>query len=800
VSEHVTDAAAGRGGSRLAVLARVLVALWTIGVVVTLPGLAWLVEQLLVAEGLALPPWGWPVVSVLAALLVAAPNALLAGLSSSGPVRAVARTWLAGAALLALLGSVRAVPVPHTTGYLLLLAVTATVATLLLPRVVPFPERVGWFAYGGLSTPRQRLAPAVAAGIGALAPFLAFAALGGLADTVAAALAATAIGALAARLLHRALWPALLGWSRRRQFWLGGLAAGVTLLLLAAGTGGTGVFVLEMLVLPPLGFVLAALRYRCFDRPRPGRRGRAAALNKITGRTTVVSAVLVGLAAFGPLAWVSAAQAWAYLGLEEIGFWGLVAALASLVITLLFAVGYGLWLPHLRRLAAGALVLVMLAGAGVAYAVVGTPGLHGDRLFVVMKEQADLTGVASVGDPATRRAKVYQRLVATAESSQVELRRALDRLHARYTPYYLVNGVEVDGGPGLRALLSRRSDVDRVLLSPHLRPVPERAEPLRGHATLDVPVQPNIAQIGADKVWASGITGEGIVVGSADSGVDGGHPALAGTFRGGEDSWYDPWNHSTRPVDRYGHGTHTMALAVGARGVGVAPAARWIACVNLDRNLADPAYYIGCLQFLFAPFPAGGNPLRDGRPARGADILTNSWGCPGLEGCDARSLRPAVNALTVAGVLVVAAAGNDGPRCDSIEDPPGTYPAALTVGAVDGGDRVSFFSSRGDGRAPANGGKPDLVAPGENILSALPGGGYGRLDGTSMATPQVAGVAALMWSANPALRGDVASTVDLLRRTAAPASAGRCGAAADVGAGRVDAQRAVAAAEIYRTP
>src|SRR5262249_53236917 len=159
-------------------------------------------------------------------------------------------------------------------------------------------------------------------------------------------------------------------------------------------------------------------------------------------------------------------------------------------------------------------------------------------------------------------------------------------------------------------------------------------------------------------VWATGDTGRGVVVGSSDSGVDGSHPALAGTFRGGDDSWYDPWNGSATPVDHNGHGTHTAGTAAGARGIGVAPGATWIACVNLDRDLANPAYYLDCLQFMLAPFPRGGDPLRDGRPDRAADVLTNSWGCTAIEGCDSGALRAAVAALTTAGIYVVVAAGN----------------------------------------------------------------------------------------------------------------------------------------------
>jgi subtilisin family serine protease len=306
--------------------------------------------------------------------------------------------------------------------------------------------------------------------------------------------------------------------------------------------------------------------------------------------------------------------------------------------------------------------------------------------------------------------------------------------------------------------------------------------------------------IGADRVWRElGVTGRGIIVGSSDSGIDGAHPALADRFRGGDDSWYDPWSHSRAPVDHGGHGTHTLATAIGGGNVGVAPGASWVGCVNLERNLASPARYLDCLQFMLAPFPRGGDPLRDGRPERAAHVLTNSWGCTPIEGCDLRSLRPAVEGLTAAGIFVVGAAGNSGPACGSVADPPAPYPQTLTVGAVDRDDRLADFSSRGptpDGRT-----KPDVVAPGVDILSALPGGGYGTESGTSMATPHVSGVVALLWSANPRLIGDIPRTREILRTTTRPVSppSENCGNPANLtGAGLVDAFRAVQLAQAQR--
>jgi subtilisin family serine protease len=294
------------------------------------------------------------------------------------------------------------------------------------------------------------------------------------------------------------------------------------------------------------------------------------------------------------------------------------------------------------------------------------------------------------------------------------------------------------------------------------------------------------------------VDGSGIVIGGSDSGVDGRHPALSGTFRGGDDSWYDPWNHTRAPTDRNGHGTHTLGTAVGGHGIGVAPGARWVGCVNLDRDLGNPAHYLDCLQFMLAPFPPGGDPFTDGRPERAPHILTNSWGCPPIEGCDAGALRPATAALAAAGIFVVAAAGNTGPYCGSVQDPPAPYSDVLAVGAVDRGRRVTEFSSRGP--VPGGGVKPDVVAPGAGVMSAMPGGGYAEMDGTSMAAPHVAGVVALMWSANPALVGDLARTRGILRDTATVvatgAQSGGCGGDANItGAGLVNAYAAVRAAQ-----
>jgi hypothetical protein len=560
--------------------------------------------------------------------------------------------------------------------------------------------------------------------------------------------AAAALGQLAAALLGRFLWPAFDDSPRWQRILLGGLAAGVALGLLAAGSAAAGTQLLLLIVLPPLGFAVAALR---------------------SGRW-----VAVALVAAGPLAFADPEELTVLLGFHDVGFWALVAAaisaglaLAALAVT---------W-PRVPGRLAGALAAVVVAASGGLYVAEGHPGFYGDRLFVILKAEPGLSGLPTAL-PA-RRAEVYRRLVATAKRSQAPVREALGSKGIRFTSYYLVNAVEADDSPELRALLAGRDDVSRVLPSPRLRPIPDPGDPLTGSAR--GPSTWNLDAIGAGRAHDRGIDGSGIVIGESDSGVDGAHPALRGTYRGGGRSWLDPWNHSRRPVDVGGHGTHTTAIAMS-----VAPGAQWIGCVNLARNLGNPGAYVTCLQFMLAPYPDGGDPLADGDTARAADVLNNSWGCPDIEGCDTGSLRPAFGALRAAGIFAVVAAGNSGPRCGSLIDPPALYRSAFTVGATSRSGAVADFSSRS-----AESGKPDLVAPGAEVVSALPGGAYGAESGTSMAAPHVTGVVALMWSANPDLRGDVDATADILRRTARRTPDPGCSAA---GAGLVDADAAVLAA------
>jgi hypothetical protein len=145
--------------------------------------------------------------------------------------------------------------------------------------------------------------------------------------------------------------------------------------------------------------------------------------------------------------------------------------------------------------------------------------------------------------------------------------------------------------------------------------------------------------------------------------------------------------------------------------------------------------------------------------------------------CAPQSLHVALQSLRDAGIFMAVSAGNSGPGCGSINDPPGLDAASITVGATDLNDSIANFSSRGpvivDG---SNRPKPELVAPGVNVRSSYRGNVFRNLSGTSMSAPHVAGAVALLWSAYPSLRGQVDNTLAVLEQSAVPlTSAQLCG-------------------------
>jgi subtilisin family serine protease len=528
-------------------------------------------------------------------------------------------------------------------------------------------------------------------------------------------------------------------------------------------------------------------------------------------RYDVISAVfMITLALFGPFAFADPRETRLIaLVSEETAMWSFRAAtinfftgwFLTLVLGLLHTrVLYSRLSRHWLKLAGVAAIAAI-----VLHFMFGQPGFYGDSVFVVLKDQADLSQASSIADVDARRVWIYETLTNQADETQPDLMSWLDQRRIPYRRYYLVNGLEVKTDVIRRWQLARQPAVERVIYNPNLRPIPELPSLGSGMDSKPEEIPWGIEAIGAPRVWSElGITGAGVVMGQSDSGVDASHPALASTYRGNASgdayNWYDPWYGKPAPYDINGHGTHTLGTAVGQTGVGVAPGASWFACANLVRAFGSTSHYLDCMQFMLAPQPPDGDPLHDGRPDMAADISTNSWGCPpNLEGCDQLTLWQATDVLREAGIFFVAAAGNEGPGCDSMETPPGNYDNVFSVGAIDPNGDLADFSSRGpDTQSPDASSSPELLAPGVEVLSAWPDAQWQYSPGTSMAAPHVAGVVALMWSANPKLRGDIDATERILLETAAPYNgrADDCGVPGEypdsgAGYGIVDAYAAV---------
>ncbi|MAU01494.1 MAG: peptidase S8 [Anaerolineaceae bacterium] len=451
------------------------------------------------------------------------------------------------------------------------------------------------------------------------------------------------------------------------------------------------------------------------------------------------------------------------------------------------------------------------------------------EFLVRMAAQADLSAAAEIVDKTEKGTFVYEQLTAVAQQTQASLLAQLAGMGvAEVRPFWITNMVWVRGDLDTIATVAQRSDVAYLYANPQvalgvLPDVPEVG--FRDTAVGAVnAIEWNISHIRADQVWEAGFTGQGVVIGGQDTGYDWDHPALINQYRGWDGSsanhnynWHDAievnnedcLGNSPEPCDDLDHGTHTLGIMVGndlvptadgwpsaaTHAIGVAPGAQWIGCRNMNNGYGTPESYTECYEWFVAPYPLGGNPMTDGDPGKAPHVINNSWGCPPIEGCSPDILEAVVNNVRAAGIVTVHSAGNEGlGGCDTVQNPAATYPASFTVGSTDINDVIAGTSSRGPSTFDS-GLKPDISAPGVNVRSTLPNGLYGTKSGTSMAAPHVAGVVALLISANPALAGDVDEIEAILQETAVPRTSSQsCGGdrPTDVpnhvyGYGRVDA-------------
>ena len=450
------------------------------------------------------------------------------------------------------------------------------------------------------------------------------------------------------------------------------------------------------------------------------------------------------------------------------------------------------------------------------------------EFFVVLADQADLSPAATLHSKAEKGRYVYNTLLTKARTTQGPILQWLRKRGLEHRSFYIVNAILVKGTRESAEALVERPDVARVEGNPLIHnnlPQPDAAVEAPSYLQRPDTIEPGINYTHAPQVWALGYTGQDIVIASADTGVRWTHDALKPHYRGWDGqnadhdyNWHDSihdsvgnpcGNDSSFPCDDFGHGSHTTGTLIGDDGmgnqIGMAPGAKWIGCRNMDANDGTPARYIECMEWFLAPYPIGGG---QGDPTKAPDITNNSWGCPPSEGCSPDTLQAAVEAQAAAGIMMVAAAGNDGSACSTVQEPPAIYAASYTVGAlITGTDTSASFSSRGpvtiDG---SNRIKPDITGPGTGTRSCSNVGdnSYAVLSGTSMATPHISGAMALLWSAVPSLRHQITASRMAMNNAAHFISSAQCGTAGPpnnvYGWGRVDIFAAVGGVPPSPTP
>ncbi|MCP4361816.1 MAG: S8 family serine peptidase [Chloroflexi bacterium] len=451
------------------------------------------------------------------------------------------------------------------------------------------------------------------------------------------------------------------------------------------------------------------------------------------------------------------------------------------------------------------------------------------EFLVTLTSQADLSGAAAIADKEAKGAYVYERLTAVARQTHPPVLQALHTAGAAYRSFWVTNMIWVRGDFDAVQKMAQRPDVAYLHANPTVA-LRLPTLPLMVPHTAVATTPWNINQVNAPAVWTMGITGQRVVIGGQDTGYDWNHEALINQYRGWDGVTADHnynWHYSlptnntvcavnlNEPCDDYfsSHGTHTMGTMVGndldplapgwpisaTHPVGMAPGAQWIGCRNMNQGVGTPASYAECYEWFIAPYPLGGNPMSDGDPSKAPHVVNNSWGCPINEGCTQPTvLETVVNNVRAAGIVTVHSAGNSGPGCNSVNEPATIYDASFSVGATSLDDSIAGFSSRGpssfDGRL-----KPDISAPGLAIRSTKRDDDYTVLSGTSMAAPHVAGLVALLISADPTLAGNVDLIELIIQNSAVPQTTTEgCGgdSVTDVpnhtfGYGRVDALSAI---------
>jgi subtilisin family serine protease len=395
-------------------------------------------------------------------------------------------------------------------------------------------------------------------------------------------------------------------------------------------------------------------------------------------------------------------------------------------------------------------------------------------VLVYLKDQVDLDAINIQMDQqgATlkdRHEKIVVALQSTAFASQLQIVEYLGELESQklvkdFECFWIGNIIRVDTYQSVVDQIALRDDVLWVYPNYEIALIEPVDSGTEGELVNRDEIEPGVVAVRAPEVWEEfNITGEGVLVATIDSGVDGDHPALADRWAGVADpryeghpewAWFDPYaGQNDFPYDIIGHGTHTMGSVCGGSPgdqIGVAPGALWISA-GLIQGSNIPQFVEDAIEALEWIIDPDGNPETNWDVP---DVCSNSWGLNegigGVPPCD-ETFWTFLDACEAAGIVIIFSAGNEGYA--GLRRPPDRATddyRTFAVAAVDANDPtwpIAGFSSRGPTFCTPNGTeaiKPDIAAPGVQVRSSVPGGGYSSMSGTSMASPHVNGVVALM--------------------------------------------------------
>lgn len=409
--------------------------------------------------------------------------------------------------------------------------------------------------------------------------------------------------------------------------------------------------------------------------------------------------------------------------------------------------------------------------------------------FVVRLPEAD--DPDSVGDLVEHAEETQPSVVAEVESEGGEVVRR----------FWLTNALVVRGDTDLREALAENEDLRVHENYEFVAPAANGERTKTGPETTKFEAKPSVEQVNATAVWEEfGVRGEGVSVAVLDTGVAVQHPDIRLTTADpGDERYPGGWAEFDRsgerlnstPYDGGEHGTHVSGTVAGGNAsgewIGVAPEAELAHAKVFDNATGSFASVVSGMEWSVS---------------QGADVLSLSFGVPcDADSAGASSIVEAVGNAHEAGSLVVAPTGNGGDGCSTS---PGNAYDSLAVGAVDEDGRVPPFSGGASVETAEAWGEnappdwpssyvvPGVTAPGVGVLSATQGGGHDRMDGTSMATAHVAGVATLVESSTPRDLTPEELRAAILRTAKKPG--GDDGVDTRHGAGIVDAYRAVAVA------